>query len=125
MQCTWHNFKARSIRNTDLNFKDCSPAQEQIELEKAIAAAQAMEVRLLEEKRIAGAALLKEVMAGNAVMIEHKKRDKALDVEEDLRILAYTREQDAKAQVSTAACLRPQHNLPEHAQQTLCALLAD
>ena len=38
-------------------------------------------------------------MAENAVMIERKKLEKAREVEEDLRILAYTREQDAKALV--------------------------
>jgi len=38
-------------------------------------------------------------MAGNAKMIERKKEERAHEVEEDLRILAYARERDAKAQV--------------------------
>ena len=54
----------------------------------------------MEEKRTAGAALLEQVMAENAVMIERKKLEKAREVEEDLRILAYIQEQDAKALVS-------------------------
>ena len=58
----------------------------------------------MEEKRTAGAALLKQVVAENAVMIEQKKLEKAREVEENLRILAYMREQDAKALVSSSDC---------------------
>lgn len=79
--------------------------QEQVDLQNTVAAAQAAEAKLLEEKRSAGAALLKEVLEENAVMIERKKQEKALEVEEDLRILTYTKAQDAKAQV--CLCLLP------------------
>ena len=47
-------------------------------------------------------AVLPQVMAGNAKMIERKKEERTREVEEDLRILAYTRERDAKAQVNPA-----------------------
>ena len=67
----------------------------------AVAIARDQEAQLLDKKKAAGAALLKEVMAGNAVMIEQKKAAKAREVEEDCRILAYNRIQDAKAQVGS------------------------
>lgn len=76
-----------------------APLQEQAKVNAAVEIARAQEARLLEERKAAGAALLKEVMAGNAAMIEQKKAVKAREVAEDGRILAYIKEQDAKAQV--------------------------
>ena len=88
--------------------------QEQVSLEKAIAEAQAEEIRLLEERRLAGAALLEQVMAENAVIIEQKKLEKAREVQEDQRILAYLREQDAKALVIPQLLSQYQHIQPCH-----------
>ena len=79
-------------------------SQEQIDIDKQIADAQETEAKLAEARRQAGAALLKEVLAENAVMIQRKELEKAAEVEEDLRIMAYSLEQDAKAQVLPSRC---------------------
>ena len=72
----------------------------------------------MEERRAAGAALLREVMAGNATMIERKAAEKQREAEEDRRILAYIRERDAKAQVRPACNiihpLQAQDGLPSN-----------
>ena len=80
----------------------------------------------MEERRAAGAALLREVMAGNATMIERKAAEKQREAEEDRRILAYIRERAAKAQVRPASSsTHPQHktaSLPTPKAQEMQAL---
>ena len=65
----------------------------------AIVEAKEREVRAAEEKKRAGAALLQEVVASNAEQAQRSKAAKAREAQEDLRILAYIKERDAKAQV--------------------------
>lgn len=75
--------------------------QDQIRLNQAIALAKEQDAKAVEAKRQAGAALLQDIMAGNARMVAAKKEEKLRAVAEDQRILAYIRERDAKAQVVT------------------------
>lgn len=71
--------------------------QEQERIKEAIEKAKEEDARQLEQKRLAGAALLRDVMAGNAAMIERKKQQRIQDILEEQRIAAFVKERDAKA----------------------------
>lgn len=73
--------------------------QEQVRINQAIERAKQEEAKAFEEKRVAGAALLRDVMAGNAAMIERKKAEKIREIAEEQQIAAFVKERDAKALV--------------------------
>ena len=76
-----------------------SDLQEQLRITEAAEKAKQEDARVLEVKKAAGAALLRDVMAGNAAMIERKKDEKIREILEEQRIAAFVKERDAKAQV--------------------------
>ena len=76
--------------------------QEQLRITEAAEKAKQEDARVLEAKKAAGAALLRDVMAGNAAMIERKKDEKIREILEEQRIAAFVKERDAKAQVCLA-----------------------
>lgn len=69
-------------------------------MNEGIALAKALDAQVAEQKWAAGAALLKEVMAGNTALIQQRQVEKLRQAQEEQHILAYIREQDAKAQVA-------------------------
>lgn len=73
--------------------------QEQAKINYAIQLAKDQDAKQAAARRTAGAALLKEITAENTIQIQRKKAEKALEVEEDMRRLAYAKAQDAKARV--------------------------